>query len=190
MRIGIFGGSFDPPHIAHLRLCEEAMENLKLDKILFIPVNIPPHKQKVYSSALHRLNMTKLSVKGNRNFVVSDIDIRRGGVSYTVDTLMELREKGKEMFLIIGEDMLNQFDKWKDYQKIYEMVKIAVLRREGGEKTQEKEKKIDIEYIKINNPLLNISSTMIRDLVKKNKSIRYLVTDKVEEYIKRHFLYK
>jgi nicotinate-nucleotide adenylyltransferase len=117
MRIGILGGTFNPPHLGHLILAEEVREKLNLDKIFFIPTNIPPHKSTESVSSWHRFNMVKLAIKSNPYFEVLDLEIKRGGVSFTIDTIKELKSKfpRDEFYLIVGSDLASTFSTWKDF---------------------------------------------------------------------------
>ncbi len=189
MRIGIFGGSFDPPHKGHIAIARKAMNQLKLNQIYFIPAYLPPHKLGNSSTlAYHRLKMLKLSIKGIKNFYVSDIEIKRRGVSYTVDTLKLFKKRFPEsdLFLLIGMDNLAQFKSWKSPETILQLSKIAVYKRKGychfG-------KKIAIDYVLIKGEQHNISSTEIRNRIRKGMLISKHVKKAVEEYIKQNELY-
>jgi nicotinate-nucleotide adenylyltransferase len=186
-RIGIFGGSFNPIHTAHLIIAELAREELFLDKVIFVPTNITPLKPK--SSVIdprHRLNMVKLAIRGNRAFGISDIEIRRGGISYTIDTISYFKKRfpNAEIFLIMGMDSLRDFKKWKDVQRLRKLCKIAVAGRVGS-------KRFLKSYTKrLSTPLLEISSSWIRSRIRRRLSIGYLLPPAVEKYIKREGLYR
>ena len=134
MNIGLLGGTFNPVHIGHLILAEEAREKLKLDKIIFIPTALPPHKDNLdIAPADKRLKMLKLAISGNKYFAVSDIEIKRQGRYYTIDTLNELKRKYSrdELYFIIGSDLLKYLNEWKDLHEIIKMVKFVCARRPG-----------------------------------------------------------
>lgn len=193
MKIGVFGGAFDPPHIAHLILAERAREEFGLDKILFVPTNIPPHKPKPVALAEDRIKLIKIAVKSNRYFEVLDIEIKRGGISYTVDTIRELKKNypGSQLFLLIGEDEARKFDNWKESDEILRHVRFIIFLRSNLSRSRESNvallpKEIS-DFIDLR---LEISSTNIRELVRKGKSIKYLVPQKVATYIKEKKLYR
>jgi nicotinate-nucleotide adenylyltransferase len=190
-RVGVLGGTFDPPHLGHLVLAQELAEELKLDRVLFIPPAVPPHKDlREVSSAKHRFEMTKRAIKGNKLFSVSDIELKRKGPSYTVDTIRELKKiyPQSELFFLTGSDILEEILKWKDPQEIYRQIKIVIGLRPGFDKigpaNQFAHKNQIIEITS-----LNISSTLIREKIKKGKSIKYLVPPGVLDYIKDNKLY-
>jgi len=188
MRIGILGGTFDPIHIGHLVLAEEVRRFLKLDKIIFIPTYLPPHKsRKGMVSENHRLEMVKLAISEHPNFIVSDLEIKRKGRSYTVITLEELKREfplSVKLFLIVGSDALKELPKWKNFLQILELAKIIIAKRPGF---PVKLKPTWAKIIRITP--LDISSSQIRKRIKKGSSIRYLVPEKVEEYIEKNRLY-
>lgn len=190
-RIGILGGSFDPPHIGHLIIAELAREQLLLDEVVFVPAFVPPHKMgRDASTALDRLRMTKLAVRGNTSFHVSDIEIRRKGVSYTVDTVNAFRRRDQtaKLFLIVGGDSVSQFWSWKAPGDILSNASLAMYGRSGYEKPKSDRAAARVHHIQ--GPLLQISSTEIRRRIAGGKSTRYLVTEPVRSYINRHKLYR
>jgi len=139
-KIGIFGGTFNPPHFGHMILAEGVVEALKLDKLIFIPAYTPPHKTKAnIIEPAHRLKMLKLAIDGNKYFDISDIEIKRGGTSFTYDTLQSLKEKHKDskLFLIIGMDNYRDFCYWKNYNLIFDLCEVVVLKRSNDEKNQQ-----------------------------------------------------
>ena len=186
MRVGILGGTFNPPHIGHLILAESVRVFLRLDKVVFIPCNIPPHKSKSYlPEAYIRLKMLRLALRQCPFFEADDCEIRRQGISYTVDTLRQLKKKNPhyKLFLLIGSDLLNEFNQWKEPQAIRKLAKIVIVLRKVIKK---KEK----GFIFFEMPKIDISSSFIRQRIKKSKSIRYLVPRDVELYIKKLSLYR
>ena len=190
-RIGIFGGTFDPPHLAHLIAAEMAVEAFALDKLFFIPANIPPHKTKEQvTDGMHRLAMTEIAAQGNDKFEVSRVEIDRPGPSYTVDTLREIQKQRspEKIFLFIGLDQMAVFHTWHKWEQILESAEMVVMIR-PWQKFDEIDSSL-IDRVKILlMPLLDISSTDIRARVRAGKSIRYLVPDEVREYIAEHKLY-
>ena len=188
MKIGILGGTFNPIHIGHLILAEEAREKLNLDKIIFVPTFLPPHKDNSdIVPARDRLAMVKLAIKGNRYFSVSDIEIKRDGRSYTIDTLKEFKKKygQDELYFIIGSDLLKYLDEWKDLDEINKLVKFVVVTRPGYplEKIPSYIKTMAIRAV-------DVSAFEIRKCIKDNKSFGYLVPDSVYSYIINKKLYK
>jgi nicotinate-nucleotide adenylyltransferase len=131
-RIGLFGGTFDPPHLGHLALAERARDQLRLDRVIFMPSGLPPHKRRrAVAPPAHRLAMTRIAVRGNAGFVVSALETRRRGASYTVDTLRALaaREPEARLYLVIGEDSLRDFPTWHAPEEIAELAALAVAPR-------------------------------------------------------------
>jgi nicotinate-nucleotide adenylyltransferase len=188
MKIGILGGTFNPVHIGHLILAEEAREKLGLDKIIFVPTSMPPHKDNLnIASANDRLKMLKLAVASNKYFSVSDIEIKRQGRSYTIDTVKELKAKYSrdELYFIIGSDLLKYLKDWKDLDQILSLVKFVAATRPGYALEQIPQ---PIQTLPIR--AVDVSGFEVRQCVAANKSFGYLVTDKVFDYIKKRKLYK
>lgn len=194
-RIGIFGGTFDPPHIAHSLIAEEVRKQLRLDKIIFIPSAIPPLKgESEVLEIKHRLAMAKIAFENNPYNEISEIEIKNtNGKSYTVDTLTKLHEIYKndsiKFFLILGIDSLIDFPKWKNPEKLFSLAKVVVFNRPGY-KSEDIKPEYSEKVIFINAPLIDISSTIIREKVRKNMSIKYLVLPEIEKYITKNNLYK
>lgn len=191
MKIGILGGTFNPPHIGHLIVAESIRDQLKLDKILFVPSYIPPHK--LFSQVAlpkQRLEMVELAIEKNRNFSASDIEIAREGKSYTVDTINSLisLHPASQLFLIIGMDNLMDFSDWKSPNEIVSNVELIVMNRPGYDTDVKSEFKKFATFIKV--PNIDISSSDIRRRIKLGRSIRYLVPFEVEQYIVKKGLYK
>ena len=188
MKIGILGGTFNPIHIGHLILAEEVKDKLKLDKVIFILTNIPPHKQNSeIIDAKTRLKMVKLAIKGNRDFLVSDMEIKRGGVSYTIQTLQELKKiyPQDQLYFITGSDLLRYLDDWKDLSQILEMVNFVVATRPGYPL------KMIPPYIKtLEIRAVDVSGFQIRKNLKEKRSVKYLVPENVLRYIKKNRLYR
>lgn len=186
-RIGIFGGTFNPPHCGHLLMAESARVTAGLTKIFFVPAFLPPHKigREIIPSR-HRLAMTRLAVRGNRAFGVSDLEIRQKGISYTAETLrmMHSRMPDAELFLILGLDSLVEIQTWKEPDTIRDLARLLVYPRKGYDPRGGLS---DVDYIK--GPEIGISSTEIRGRASRGESIRYMVPDAVERYIRVHGLY-
>ena len=210
MKIGILGGTFNPIHFGHLRAAEEVRERLNLERVMFIPCGIPPHRpMDELVSFSHRYQMVKLAIADNPFFYVSKMEGNRDGKSYTVDTLKLLlqKETDAEFYFILGLDAFLGIDTWKSPQTLFELAHFVVLPRKtlskeqimpildnffSDVKTEENSFFLPsgkiIYYCPIT--LLNISASQIRRLVRENKSIRYLVPEVVAEYIQRFGFYR
>ncbi|MCM8765505.1 MAG: nicotinate-nucleotide adenylyltransferase [Candidatus Omnitrophica bacterium] len=189
MKIGILGGTFNPVHYGHLILAEEAYRILLLDKVIFIPCCLPPHKRvKDLILPRHRLEMVREAIRGNRHFAVSDIEIKAGGVSYTFETLEKFRKmfpRSTEIFLIVGSDALRELPRWKNFSQILNLARIVIATRPDfpvGKRPSW------AEVIKI--PLIDISSSEIRRRIKRGTTVKYLIPSAVEKYIEKNRLYK
>lgn len=201
MRIGIFGGSFDPIHTGHLILAEHCREQAGLDQVLFVPCAQQPHKKDgAFGTDRQRTEMIDLAIGGHPSFLRSSIEIDRGGVSYTVDTLEQLREQhaDDELFLMIGGDSLNGFSTWKEPKRILEMATPLVMARPGAGDVDfdllapfvDESKLAEIKSLAIEAPLIDISSTAIRAAAAEEKSFRYQTPRSVERYIQTQKVYK
>lgn len=199
MKIGIMGGTFNPIHHGHLILSEYIRTEAGLDKIVFIPTGLPPHKvgEEVLEGRI-RLEMVQLAIRNNPYFTWSDMEIRRKETSYTIDTIGELKRlyDKAQLYLIIGADNLLSIHTWKDYKRVLEEVNIIVANRLGSkrllvvEEIERLNNSLGVNIKNINSPIIEISSTEIRERVRQNKSIKYLVPELVEDYILRNNLYK
>jgi nicotinate-nucleotide adenylyltransferase len=194
LRLGVLGGSFNPPHIGHVLLANDAFEALSLDKLLIVPANANPLKGSNPGGAgiMQRLQMTQLAFAGDPRFEVSDMEIGRGGLSYTVDTLEALKAKyeGAELILLLGTDSLATFEKWVRPEKIRELAQLAILARNGSE--QERfgvEKNLPEGATIVTTRRVDVSSTEIRKRLAEGKSIKGFVAESVEQYIKSAKLY-
>jgi nicotinate-nucleotide adenylyltransferase len=188
-RIGIFGGTFDPPHKGHIAIAEEAIKQLSLDTIYFVPAYLPPHKLQHYSmTSKHRLTMVKLAIEGHKDFKVSTIELRRRGISYTIDTLKAFRNSFPKsvIILIIGADNLEQFQSWKSPKAILQLAALAVYKRRGFNQSLKNQ---NIAFQLIKGQLLQVSSTEIRKRLMKGLVVSKFITRSIERYIKRHSLY-
>ncbi|WP_172194042.1 nicotinate-nucleotide adenylyltransferase [Saccharibacillus qingshengii] len=188
MKIGIMGGTFDPIHIGHLVAAETVREELGLDEVWFMPSHIPPHKAEAGFSGEERMRMVELAIGAQPAFRTLDIELTRGGVSYTADTMGELAEKYPEarFHFIIGTDMVNYLPKWERIEKLVELTRFAAVGRAGYELNSDvlpPSVASQIDYFDM--PQLEISSTEIRERLKKGRSARYLVPEKVYDYLQR-----
>ncbi|MBP7088260.1 MAG: nicotinate-nucleotide adenylyltransferase [Candidatus Omnitrophica bacterium] len=185
MKIGILGGTFNPPHIGHLILAQDISEDLGLDKVFFIPTNISPHKSHNEMPAEKRLEMVKLAISDNKKFEVLDLEVKRGGTSYTIDTVRELKVlyPKDEFYLIVGSDLANYFLEWKDFGELTKLVKIVVAQR------KESPLKNKDSFIIRDITQINISSSLIRAMIKQRRTVRYLLSDKVRDYIVKNKFY-
>jgi len=188
MKIGIFGGTFNPIHIGHLILAEEIREKLGLNRIIFVPTNLAPHKNNTdIAPAADRYKMIKLAIRKNRYFSVSDIEIKRPGPSYTIDTLKEFNKiyPDNELYFITGSDLLKYLDDWKDLEQIIKMVKFIVATRPGYplDKIPDYISTVAIRAV-------DISGYEVRSCIREKKSFRYLVPEAVFNYINKKGLYR
>jgi nicotinate-nucleotide adenylyltransferase len=187
--IGVYGGSFDPIHIGHLVTTRFVYEQRDLGKIIFMPCNISPLKtSNALSSPEHRLKMLELALEPFPFFEVSDYEILKGDVSYTIDTLLELKKTYDNIELIIGYDNLVVFDKWHEPEKILDIAKLIVMKRKTDDDAEVNNKFMNSAFI-INTPSIEISATDIRNRILNRRSIDYLVPRKVNEYIQENRLY-
>jgi len=197
-RVGIYGGTFSPVHIGHVEAAKAFMEQMKLDYLFIIPTAIPPHKQiDEADDPIHRLKMCELAFEGVDGIVISDIEIKRGGKSYTYDTLKALERPNTRLFLLCGTDMVLTFDEWYRFEDIFKMCYPTYVRREKDAlldgkiiaKIGEYYEKYGVMFRKILVDPIELSSTEIREAVKKNKNISRMVPPLVAQYIKEHGLY-
>jgi nicotinate-nucleotide adenylyltransferase len=193
-RLGVFGGTFDPPHLGHLALAEWAREALALDRVLFVPAASPPHKRGARTPVTARVAMTRAAVRGNRAFAVSTLEARRAGPSYTVDTLRALadRHPRAELWLIVGADMFTTMGTWREIGAIVRLARVAVAARPGAAggaaSTWARGGLGPVAWL--GNPGLEISSSGVRARARRGHSVRYLVPDAVARYIDAHALYR
>jgi len=211
-RIGIFGGTFDPIHFGHLRAAEEAREILGLDQVLLVPIADPPHKRnRPISGAPQRMAMLRLAIRGHAPFRASPIEIERPGLSFTIDTLRQLRRKHRDaqLVLLMGLDAFAELDTWKEYRALFAIADIAVLSRPPQSVRHPKSQlpvavQRDFRYAPGRKSLVNsngnqvfflsvtaldIAATDIRERVSAGRSIRFLVPPAVERFIRHERLY-
>ena len=188
-KTALFGGTFDPVHYGHLRLAEWVKKHLELDSVFFIPIRIHPfNKRKNITPAIHRLNMLRQAVGKMKDFEVSSIELDRDEVSYTVDTLRTLHQAmpDREFYLLIGDDNLPEFRIWKEPEEIAKLAKIVVFRRSG---LQENSKEKYADFIFVDNPLIKISSSEIRERLRHGLPVEEFIPPAVLNYIRQHRLY-
>ena len=186
MRLGIFGGTFNPIHLGHLLLAETARETLRLDRVLFIPTHQPPHKAPPdLLDGRTRLTLIKLAVRDHPAFRASDLELRRGGVSYTVDTVRAVRRAHPRarLFLLLGQDLLRV--QWKGWDELARRCRIVVAARETRAPPHPAR---NVTWLRM--PRMEVASSEIRSRLRRGRSIRYLVPRAVERFAQRHRLYR
>jgi nicotinate-nucleotide adenylyltransferase len=214
MKIGLFGGTFDPIHWGHLRSAEEVRESLSLDRVVFIPAAKPPHKQKrPEASAQDRLAMVRLALAGNPYFALSTVEIDRPGKSYSIDTLnyfADHKGPGDELYFILGYDAFRDIGEWKDFREIFPLCHVVVTSRPGSNsafssdgmpvavgklfcydprrKAYRHQRGTYLSFLKITD--IAISASDIRERVREGRSVRYLVPSRIDSYIRRRRLYR
>ena len=192
MKIGLFGGTFDPPHCAHLAVAEAARSFVDLDRIIWIPAGVPPHRpDEPVAPAEHRLEMTRLAVSDNDAFEVSEIELEREGKSFMFETVAEMTSRfpDDELFLIVGGDSLRTFPTWRNPEEILARVRLIAFARDREVTDGVDPAVLDASILIPGTPLLGTSSSKIRRHLAAGRSVRYLVPDSVAEYIRRHKLY-
>jgi nicotinate-nucleotide adenylyltransferase len=186
VRLGIFGGTFDPPHVGHLVVAQEVHFRLGLDRVLWVPAAIPPHKrdQPITPGEL-RLELVRAAIAGDERFEASDLELRRGGVSYTVDTLRDLRRDrpDDELFLIVGADQLTELDHWREPDEIRQLATLVGFRREGEDPGEVP----GVRLVPV--PRVDVSSTEVRRRIGAGEPVRYLVPAAVEAVVREAGLY-
>lgn len=198
-RIGVFGGSFDPVHIGHLIIAQDAVEQLELDRLIFVPTTVSPHKQHCQPvEGRHRLEMLELATENNLRFEVSDLELARGGVSYTFDTIQHVQADhlGAELFFVVGLDSLVDLHLWRNAAELLECCTVVPFGRGGEDPVEIAEKsglstvwktKLLARLIRIHE--IEVSASEIRMRIAEGLSIQTLVPPEVEMYIAEHHLY-
>ena len=197
MRLGILGGTFNPPHLGHLVCAQEAHIQLELDRVLLIPARLPPHKAvDDEPGAEHRLELCRCAAEDDDRFAVSALEIEREGASYTVDTLEQLhaQEPESELFLIVGGDIAAGLRLWREPERVLSLATLAVARRRGTSRTAVLAALAAFpaaaRAVFLQMPWIGVSSTMVRRRVAAGEAIRYMVPDRVAAYIDAHDLYR
>ena len=198
MKLGVFGGTFDPVHNGHLAAAEHARTEVDLDQVLFIPAGQPWFKAgRIVSDAEHRLEMTRIATAGNPHFTVSDMEVLRDGPTYTIDTLAALRQEmgaGVEFCVILGADALNELHRWRRPAAVLGMATVVGVMRAGTDAVDRAALEsirdgASDEVIIVDGPLVDISAADVRQRMKEGLSVRGLIPPGVEDYAKRHGLY-
>ena len=187
MKIGILGGSFDPIHNGHIKIAASAKYYFNLTKVIFVPLNKPwLKKQKTYAKNKNRIEMCELAIKQYESFEVSDVDIKRGGTTYMIDTIQDIKkiyDEKNSFSIIIGDDNLENIDEWKDFKKLCKLADFIIAPRNKTKKTNKKGfKYLECEHFKI-------SSSQIRNKINKNENWEDLVPEAIIKYIKENKLY-
>jgi len=208
-RAAVFGGSFNPIHLGHLLMADEMLERLRLDRVIFVPAAAPPHKPPaLLAPAEHRYEMVRLAVAGHPGFEVSDLELRRRGPSYTVDTLEALAERGDELFLVVGSETFLDLLSWRRPRRIAELARLVVVPRTGsafdpeGAAAQKVLREIEAErfvtaeeaitpatVVVVHAASLPISSSDLRARARAGRSLDYRVPEAVAAYVRAHRLY-
>jgi nicotinate-nucleotide adenylyltransferase len=193
-RIGVFGGAFDPPHLAHLALLETALNELKLDTVHVVPTGDAWHKPRQLSAAAHRLAMVRLAFGGVPAICIDSREINRAGPSYTIDTLRQIafEAPGSELFLIMGADQAAALTSWREWQAIVQLAIICVATRAHPSNTNdlfEAEKLFPERFLHLGLPALHVSATQIRSNIANGQPVQTLVSEPVARYIADHHLY-
>jgi len=188
-RIGLLGGTFNPIHFGHLAMAQLACERMSLDKVVFIPSNIPPHKNvKDLAPSQDRFAMIQLAIQNNPSFTVSDFEIKQPGKSYSINTVrhfQKLYPKNTKLFFIIGEDAVWHLNKWKRIEDIRKIVNFIVVNRPGYHIREARAK-----YFYVAMPAIDIASSFLRERIIQGEAIDYFVPKNVAAYIRKHRLYK
>lgn len=180
-RLGVFGGTFDPPHIGHLVVAQDVAERLALDPLLVVPAGRPPHREPVFEPDT-RLALTRAAFAGDDRIRVLDVEVGREGPSWTVETLQWVREEFKpdDLYLIVGADQLASFERWREPERILELARLAVMARPGEERARTG---IRHEWIEVTR--VDLSSTLVRRRLEQGLPIRYMVPEAIRPAIER-----
>lgn len=184
-RVGILGGTFNPPHFGHLIMANEAFHSLGLDEVRFMPNAIAPHKEVHGANTAQRLKMTELAIEGFPQFRIEDFEITSGGVSYTFNTILKLMEMepDTEFYFIVGGDTVEDLNSWHRIHELASMVQFVGIGRPGFDSTT------DFPVMMIDSPEMHLSSTMLRERVAAKRPLTFFVPEKVEAYIRKEGLY-
>jgi nicotinate-nucleotide adenylyltransferase len=191
VRLGILGGTFDPPHIGHLLAAVDAVERLTLDRMVLVPASVQPLKAEAkVADATHRLAMTRLLVEGDDRFVVDPLEIERAGLSFSVDTLRTFAERypADERFFVVGADVLRTFERWREPEEVLRLATLVVMARESADEASPAVVPGGARVIPSRR--IDVSSTEIRARVLAGRSLRGFVPDSIAAYIAAHGLYR
>ena len=190
-RVGIFGGSFDPVHNAHVALARLALVELRLDELLWVPAGRPWQKDRAVTPALHREAMVRLAIEGEPRFALSRIEIERRGPSYTIDTVRALQAQrpGVDWTLVIGQDQYAGFHTWHGWQELLGLVTLAIANRPDAPASADPQV-LRVPHAAVALPMMDVSSTDIRERIAHGQGIADLVPAAVASYIARHHLYQ
>lgn len=187
-RLGVFGGTFDPPHHGHLIVAAEVHERLRLDRLLFVPAGDPPHKAATGATPEQRVRMLRAALAGDERFAVDELEIDRGGASYTVDTLRELRAREgetTELFFPLGVDQYRVLGSWREPHEVARLARLIVMGRAG--EVVEPDPAFPARRVEVSR--IDISSTAIRARIREGRSVRYWVPDAVRQVIEAEAMY-
>jgi nicotinate-nucleotide adenylyltransferase len=193
VRLGIFGGSFDPPHVGHLLVAEDACEELALDRLVFVPAARQPLKAgREVADAAHRLAMVRLLADGNPRFEVSAVEVERAGLSFTVETLTHFAAQypAAERFFLVGADVMTTFAQWREPERVLQLARLVVLHRADAAPADVPAGGDRAAIRQLSTRRIDVSSTEIRQRVRDGKPVRGFVTDNIAAYIARHDLYR
>lgn len=188
-KIGLLGGTFDPPHYGHLIIANEAMTQCQLDEVWFIPTYVPPHKQGLkVTKPEHRVNMVKLAIASHSSFRLCMIEIERKGPSYTYDTIKKLRESYDDVhfYFIIGADMVEDLPNWKNIDQLRQLITFIAIERPGFSIQTNQSNSVKV----VQAPLFDVSSTFLRERFKNKQTTRFYLPDNVRHYIEENHLYE
>ena len=200
MRLGIFGGTFDPVHLGHLLLAEVCLEQCRLDQVWFVPAALPPHKQqRTLTPGSQRVEMLQLAISGQRSLDVSTLELDRGGISYTWETLSALRDAhpDTDLFFLMGADSLADLPRWREPQRICELALPVAVRRVGSaeldfnllDSIASPQRIAEMRQFQVEMPLIELSSTDLRERFSTGRSVRFRTPRAVEKYVETHHLY-
>jgi nicotinate-nucleotide adenylyltransferase len=185
VRTGVLGGTFDPIHLGHLAAARAAMDCAKLDRVLFVPTGVPPHRPQTVAGADDRFEMCRLAVAGEKRFEISDLELRRPGASYTVDTLRELHRlyPGEELFLVLGWDAAKLLDTWHEPEEVRRLARVVIVTRPGSGSP------VTLTEMLCERPTPNISGSELRRAIARGDDVSDRLPDPVAAYIARRRLY-
>lgn len=199
MKVGVYGGTFSPPHKGHINAASAFAKEVGLDKLLIIPTYLPPHKEyREEATADERLSMCRIAFSGVERAEVSDMEILRGGKSYTYMTLEELSGDGSELYLLCGTDMILTFDLWRCFERIFSLATVCYIRRESDRESKEQidtkvreyRERYGARILEIGNDVVEISSTELRNLISEGKDTAEYLTPEILNFIEERGLYR